>query len=239
MRGWQVMKTRVIHDEAERDIGMSSTSSADDTPAPRQWWAGVVTERALATAALAVVALHVVDDNFLQPEPGASAADHIVSGLVPVALLATGAAVYPRARPGARAAVSLLAGFFGVLSATEAVYYSLDGGPSGDDFSGYLSLLGGFLLLGIGTATLWRTRRVDDRRLRRYLRRGAITLGALLLASQVLFPTAIAYVVTHTARAGVPPPNLGAPHEEVAFTTSDGLTLEGWFVPSRHGATVI
>jgi fermentation-respiration switch protein FrsA (DUF1100 family) len=37
----------------------------------------------------------------------------------------------------------------------------------------------------------------------------------------------------------VPTPNLGAAHEDVSFTTSDGLRLEGWFVPSRNGATVI
>ena len=48
----------------------------------------------------------------------------------------------------------------------------------------------------------------------------------------------IAYVVTHTA-AVVPTPNLGAAHEDVTFTTSDGLRLEGWFIPSRNGATVI
>jgi fermentation-respiration switch protein FrsA (DUF1100 family) len=46
-------------------------------------------------------------------------------------------------------------------------------------------------------------------------------------------------VITHTARAHVPAPDLGAAHEDVSFTTSDGLRLEGWFVPSRNGATVI
>jgi len=61
----------------------------------------------------------------------------------------------------------------------------------------------------------------------------------LVLTFVVLFPAAIGYVVTHTARAAVPAPELGAAHEDVAFTTSDGLRLEGWFVPSRNGATVI
>jgi hypothetical protein len=92
-----------------------------------------------------------------------------------------------------------------------------------------VATLGGFVLLVVGAVTLWRSRRTDDRRLRRYLRRSAITAGALALAAVVLFPTAIAYVVTHTARAEVPAPNLGAAHEQVAFTTSDGLRLQGWF----------
>jgi uncharacterized protein len=87
--------------------------------------------------------------------------------------------------------------------------------------------------------TLWRTRRTNDRLWRRYVRRGLIAAGAVLLTGLVLFPVSIAYVVTHTARAVVPTPNLGATPEDVTFTTSDGLRLEGWFVPSRNGATVI
>jgi hypothetical protein len=43
----------------------------------------VAAERALATGALAVVSLHVVDDSSLQPQPGTPAGDHLVSGLVP------------------------------------------------------------------------------------------------------------------------------------------------------------
>jgi uncharacterized protein len=197
------------------------------------------TEQLLSLLAVVVLAVHVVDDNFLQPEPGTSPADHLVSGLVPLALIAGAAAVYRRARSGVRATLALLLGFFGVLSGTEAVYYTLNWSPSGDDFTGFVAMLGGFVLLGLGAVTLWRSRRTHDRPRRRYLRRFLVAAGALILAFMVLFPTAIAYVVTHTSRAEVPAPSLGAAHEEVAFTTSDGLRLEGWFVPSRNGATVI
>jgi fermentation-respiration switch protein FrsA (DUF1100 family) len=206
--------------------------------AHRDLWARIATEHALATGALAFVALHVVDDNFIQPQPGTSPVDHVVSGLVPLALLAGAAAAYGRARPGVRATLALLAGFFGVLTGTEAAYYTLNGGPSGDDFTGIMAMIAGFVLLAVGAVTLWRSRRTD-RPLRRYLRRAAVTVGVLVLAAVVLFPTALAYVITHTARAEVPAPSLGAAHEEVAFTTTDGLRLQGWFVPSRNGATVI
>ena len=87
-------------------------------------WARIASERGLATGALGVVALHVLDDSFLQPEPGVSLGDHLVSGLVPLALLAGAIAVYRRARAGFRAALALLFGFFGVLSGTEAAFYS-------------------------------------------------------------------------------------------------------------------
>jgi dienelactone hydrolase len=146
--------------------------------------------------------------------------------------------MYGRGRAGVRATLALLGGFFGVLIGIEAGYYTLNGGPTGDDFTGMAAMLSGFVLLVDGAATLWRSRR-SDRPLHRYLRRSAILAGAAALAGVVLFPTAISYVVTHTARAEVPAPNLGAAHQNVAFTTSDGLRLQGWFVPSRNGATVI
>jgi dienelactone hydrolase len=197
-----------------------------------------LTAEAVALASLAAIGLHVVDDSFLQPEPGMAAGDHLAS-LVPLALVALAAWAYPRVRAGAQATLALLFGFFGVLTGTEALYYTVAEGPSGDDFTGFLALLGGFLLLGIGVRTLWRTRRTDDRRAWRYARRGLLLFLTLALIGLVLFPVSIAYVVTHTLRAEVPVANLGAAYEDVSFTTSDGLELQGWFVPSRNGATVI
>jgi len=168
-----------------------------------------------------------------------SAGDHLVSGLVPLGLVAGAALAYGQVRAGARATLALLVGYFGVLVGTEAVYYTFAGAPSGDDYTGLLSLLAGFLLLGAGTVMLWRSRRRTDSVVRRYVRRALIAIGVLAAIAVILFPTALAYVVTHTLRAEVPKAELGAPHEDVAFETSDGLRLEGWFVPSRNGATVI
>ena len=201
--------------------------------------AGLVTGRRLAVAAIGLVGLHVADDNFIQPEPGMSAVDHLPGGLTLLALVAAGAWAYPRVRAGARAAISLLAGFLGVLASTEAVYYTAADAPSGDDFTGFVSLVAGFALLGLGLRTLWRHRRSGDSRRRRYTRRGLVAAGVVVLMGVLLVPLSISYFVTHTARAVVPTPNLGAAHENVSFRTSDGLRLEGWFIPSRNGATVI
>src|SRR5262249_52382793 len=143
--------------------------------------AAVLNEVGLVRLAVAVIALHVVDDNFLQPNPGTSAADHLAGGLVPLVLLLLAGALYPRLRAGGRATVALLAGFLGVLVGSEAAYYTSEVGPSGDDFTGLLAIPAGLLLLGIGAATLWRSRRTDDSPWWRYSRRALLTLGAAVL----------------------------------------------------------
>src|SRR3954452_576084 len=201
--------------------------------------AALRTEAGLARLGLAVVSLHVLDDNFLQPNPGTSAGDHLVSGLLPLGLLVLAGLVYPRLRAGARATIALLAGFFGVLAGTEAIHYTRSVGASGDDYTGLLSIPAGFLLLGLGAVTLWRSRRTDDRPWWRYARRLLLVAAAFVVVSAVLIPFSVAYVVTHAARAAVPTADLGAPYENVEFRTADGLRLKGWYVRSRNGAAVI
>jgi hypothetical protein len=193
----------------------------------------------VARLAIGAVALHVVDDNFLQPNPGTSAADHLVSGLVPLGLLVAAGIFYERLRAGARAIVALLAGISGVIGGIEAVHYTRAVGTSGDDYTGLVSLAAGLALIGLGGVTLWRSRHLEDRLARRYVRRAMLAFGAAAFAWVVVFPLAISYVVTHTARATVPAADLGAPYRNVEFTTDDGLRLRGWYIRSRNGAAVI
>jgi uncharacterized protein len=204
-------------------------------------YAGAVgRETTLAWIGLALIAVHVADDSFFQPQPGTSATDHLVSGLLPLAVVSLAIGAYPHLRNGLRAAVAITFGALGVvMGAGEAVYYSLKVGPSGDDYTGFLALAAGLLLIGVGVTTLWATRRTDDRLARRYLRRLLLAAGALVATYFLFFPVALSYVFTHSARAVVPRAHLGAAFEQVAFTSGDGVTLKGWYVPSRNGAAVI
>jgi len=197
-------------------------------------------ELAVAWTGIGLIALHVLDDNFLQPEPGTSAGDHVVSGLVPLVALIALAWFYPRIRAGARASFLLAVGMLGIaIGAGEAVYYALKVGASGDDFTGFLALAAGVVLIGLGAVTLWRTRRTDDGLVRRYGRRLLLTAGAVVVVYVLVMPVAVSYVFTHAARAVVPEAKLGAPYENVSFKTSDGLKLNGWYVPSKNGAAVV
>jgi MYXO-CTERM domain-containing protein len=197
-------------------------------------------EVAVARTSLAVVALHVVDDNFLQPQPGTSAADHLVSGLVPLGAVIASAAAYASLRAGLRATLALALGVLAIVGgAGEAGYYAREVGLSGDDYTGLLMIPAGVALVALGALTLWRTRRTDDSLRRRSLRRLGLALAAIVVLAVVIFPIAQSYVITHAARAVFPEPRLGAAHEDVTLTTSDGLELSGWYVPSRNGAAVI
>jgi uncharacterized protein len=197
-------------------------------------------ETTLAAAAFGVIALHVLDDSFFQPEPGTSVADHLVSGLVPVALLVGAAVAYPRLRPGLRAPLAIGIGLLGiVMGSVEAVFYGRSEGLSGDDFTGILAAAAGLVLVLLGTRTAWRSRRRDDSRVRRYARRALLAVAWALAGYFVLFPLSLSYGFTHVARLKTPNGNLGAPYQAVSFQSRDGLRLDGWFVRPRTGATVI
>lgn len=216
---------------------------ADHVEDRNRVWERVSAARAetkVAAAGFGVIALHVLDDSFFQPEPGTSVTDHLVSGLIPVALLVGAAVAYPRLRPGLRAALAVVFGLLGiVMGSVEAVFYGRTEGLSGDDFTGLLAAAGGLVLVLLGTRTAWRGRRRDDSHLRRYSRRALLALAWVLAGYFVLFPLSLSYGFTHVARLKTPNGNLGAPYQAVSFQARDGLRLDGLFVRPRNGATVI
>jgi uncharacterized protein len=202
-------------------------------------WGGGRHEVTLFLVAIAVIALHVVDDNYISPQPGTSAGDHLVSGLVPLAALGLAAWAYPRLSGGRRGALALAFGVLGIAAGIEAVDYTRKVGASGDDFTGLLAIPAGLLLLGLGVETLWRTRRIEGNRTWRYTRRLLFGAAGVLVVYALVLPIGLGYVTTHIGRAVVPANKLGVAYENVRFTSSDGLELEGWYVPSRNGAAVI
>src|SRR5829696_7750311 len=119
-------------------------------PQTRRGGPGRTRETILLWIGLALIALHVLDDNVVQPQPGTSPGDHVVSTLVPLALLGAAAWAHPRLRGGRRAVLALVAGVMGVAGGIEAFYYTREVGASGDDFTGWLSLASGVTLLGLG-----------------------------------------------------------------------------------------
>src|ERR1051325_11342675 len=96
---------------------------------------------------------------------------------------------FPALAAAIRGEASLL--LLGTVAGGEAFHYARAVGASGDDYTGFLSIPAGFLLIGVGVTTLWRTRRRDDSLRRRYLRRLLLGVGALAATAIVLFPLAL------------------------------------------------
>jgi pimeloyl-ACP methyl ester carboxylesterase len=197
-------------------------------------------ETTTSLIATGLIAAHLLDDSFVEPEPGTAAGDHVMSGVTPVAVLVFAAVIYPHLRAGFRAVVALLIGSLGIVAgATEGGYHLVAGGFSGDDGSGLVSLLAGGLLVTIAAVCLWKARRLDESRGRRYVRRSLTGIAAGIVFFEVVFPILFAYGYTHFGRSSTPQARLGVSHENVTFRTSDGLRLAGWYVPSRNRAAVI
>jgi hypothetical protein len=198
------------------------------------------TETLVALGAFGLIGVHLVDDSFLQAEPGTGVADHLVSGLVPLAVLLAAGFVYPRVGPGRRAALAVVLGIFGIVSgAVEAAFYGPKEGLSGDDFSGLVAALAGLCLLVLGAVTAWRGRKQNHPLAWRYGRRVLLGVAWVVGLYFVMFPLSLSYGFTHVARVETPDGNLGAPYERVSFEASDGLRLDGWFVRSKNGAVVV
>jgi pimeloyl-ACP methyl ester carboxylesterase len=210
-------------------------SSGPGQRAPRR-------ETSIVVLCLAVIVAHLLNDNFLQPEPGTTAGDHLASGLVPILVLAATAVAYVRLRAGGRAVVVMTLGALGIVTGIPATYYLRHGGIEGDHYTGILALLAGVALLLAGPVLLWRSRRADGTRRQRYLRRSAIVAFAPVLALSiawfVVFPVGLGYVYTHTSPPPSPP-ELGVPYENVTVTTADDLELSAAYVPSRNRAGIL
>jgi dienelactone hydrolase len=190
--------------------------------------------------AMTAAALWVLDDAFWHREPGTVVADHVASGVVPVALAAVLALVYPRLRAGGRAVAALTAGALMVLAGVvDGLRHASIDRLAGDDVTAILAGAAGLMLVGLGLAVLWRSRRLDERPLRRYLRRTAVCVIAAPVIMFMILPVGLAIVSNDKARAPVARVDLGRSYIDVSLKTSDGLRLAGWYVPSRNGAAVI
>jgi dienelactone hydrolase len=93
-----------------------------------------------------------------------------------------------------------------------------------------VALIGGFVVLAQAA-----------RRVRRRAVRWASIAGLwIAFAWLVAIPVGYAVYLTHLpARRAVHDVDLGAPKEPVALQGSDGVTLRGWYVPSRNRAAVV
>src|SRR5215211_4752141 len=167
-------------------------------------------EALVFAAATGLALVHALDDAFL-----AGLGPHTLAGVV--ALVASVAAVvaFPSLRPGVRAAIAFSFGVLAMTNGGRHAHHVLSEGATAtaNDVTGMLALAGGAVLVGLAAA-------------------------GVLSVVFVFFPVGMAIVDIHSLHRPVgSPPN--AAYETVSFTASDGVDLEGWYRPSRNGASVL
>jgi dienelactone hydrolase len=100
--------------------------------------------------------------------------------------------------------------------------------------AGLAALLAGVAVFSQGLANL----RAGRGRRQRILR-SVLAVLATAVAGWILAPAVLATNVPATALGRDTPADRGFPHEDVTFTTSDGVRLSAWYIPSRNGAAVV
>jgi len=153
-----------------------------------------------------------------------------------VALLTGGlVTAIARGARGQRAAAALAAGAAAVAGGVGiGVPHLAKTGIRPTTGAGLVLLAGGLVLYGFGSFAL-------VRHTGRWQRALAVpALATALILSLVTLGQAVAVTnVPRTSVGSTTPSTLGFAYEDVEVTTDDGVTLSGWYIPSRNGAAVV
>ncbi len=193
-------------------------------------------EAAIFAACALLIAVHLLDDAFVHPEWGSSAAGNVLTGLAGVAIVLGAAFVYSRLSTGLRGGLAFAAGMYALVTGLAIhVPHAVSRGFSGSDYTAVAMIIAGLVLTGMG---VWLMARALPNV---WWRLGLLPAG-LLFIIVVILPVLLAVGVTNTARvpiSGDTPADRGFAYRDVSFKTSDGLTIAGWYIPSQNGAAVI
>jgi hypothetical protein len=183
-------------------------------------------ERLLATEVIALACLVGVDTPM--PWPAVRAAVVLVAGAAAIAW-------QRRSGPWTGGIVRLVVGLSGVIAgAGIGIHHAMNQPLSVRTVAGVVTLAGGVLLTALGTIALVRATRGWFK-----LLAIPVGLGALIL---VVAPLTLAVFVTNAPpfdAVSATPADYGLAYEDAAITTSDGVRLTGYYVPTTNGASII
>ena len=199
-------------------------------------WGG---ETLVFRGATAIALLHALDDAFLNRQPGVDLGQHALAAFIALAVGLLGIAAFPGLRPGLRAATALVFGVLALVNGALHVAHIAVDELAGSDLTGVLAVVAGIVLIGLGLAIPFIHRGAGARtRGRRWAYRAIAVIGGALVVYAFLYPLGVAIAVTHRHREPIGDPPSAA-YRPVTFTSSDGLELSGWYVPSKNRAAVI
>ncbi len=190
-------------------------------------------ETLVFAAATMIALVHALDDAIVHRQPGVPVDRHAIAIGLALNLGIAAIMLFGRMRAGLRAGVAFA---FGGLAATNGalhVIHVVNHDTAGSDVTGVLAAAAGLVLVGLAAFIPWRNRGASNWRAR------TVAVPATLVAlAFVLVPTGMAIVEVHKWReaVGAAP---SAAYQDVAFRSTDGLKLAGWYRPSTNGASII
>ncbi|MDQ3849429.1 MAG: alpha/beta hydrolase [Actinomycetota bacterium] len=198
-----------------------------------------MSEQLVFRSATIVALLHALDDAFVNRQPGVGADQHLVAGLVALAIAALAILAFARVRPGLRSLLALLFGVMALANGVQHVIHIATDTPARSDVTGAAAALAGLALVALAIWVPFRHRGEGmGSRGRRWTNRILAVGAGIVMAYVVVLPLAVAIVSTHKYRESIGAPPSPA-YRPVTFAASDGLKLSGWYVPSRNRAAVL
>jgi pimeloyl-ACP methyl ester carboxylesterase len=137
-----------------------------------------------------------------------------------------------------RASRVLAAGFVGLVATVAglatSVPHAVLAGPGGADYTGIVATAAGIGLIGLAFRDAIRGRRPA-------VKLAVAIPAAFVIAQWLIAPAINVGIITNAPRAvAADAATLGfAGARDVSFAASDGIRLDGWYVPGRNGAEVI
>jgi dienelactone hydrolase len=182
---------------------------------------------------------HAVDDAVLNRQPGVPVDQHLVALAVVTAVGVAAASMFTRLRPGCRSGFALVIGAVTVTNGAMHVAHVATGGATGSDLTGVLAAAAGLVLIGLGfTIPVTHRGEGSSTRRGRWANRAIGVVVVAVLAQFFVIPVGVGLVQTHLYRRAVGTPPAQS-FRKVAFVSSDGLSLGGWYRPSENRAAVV
>ena len=197
------------------------------------------TEALVFSGAVVVALAHAFDDAFLLNTAGVPLTQHALAAAFALAASVLAIVRYGSLRPGLRSTVAFVFGVLAAINGGRHAHHILNVGVTANDVTGILALAAGVVLIGLAAWIPWRHRGQGAATpARRWAIRIAVIPAALIAVWSIGGPVGMALTDIHSLEKPVgKAPN--AAYKTVHFTASDGVKLEGWYRPSRNGATVL
>jgi pimeloyl-ACP methyl ester carboxylesterase len=196
-------------------------------------------ERQAILVCVAAIIIYLILAYLIFVRPGVSRSEHLLAVLLPAAILALSADLWPRLQAGLRASLALLYGVFALVTGLVCVARLRVEGVSASALAGLLPLAAGVVLVLLGLWLLWVSRKRGGTLWWTLARRAVLLVAALFVVYWVVLPVSMAIIATERPSEPVKAADLGRPHEKVTLTTRDGLELSAWYVPSQNHAAIV